>query len=115
MNLHRQRIIDVLQLFDSKSEQFEHYWPEGEEFHIPDVLLSRWEEVYRGEDQKFREGFSAEELQDLNCFYDFLLGRVGRLPKANFKALMTDIYWDSVCRFADEVLQTLAQNMEVES
>ena len=113
VHAHRQRVVDALQLFASKAEQFELSHSEGES--IPDVLLERWEEVYLQNDPRFESGFSEGELHDLNCFYDFLLGRIELFPTRRLKALMTDVYWDSVCRFASDILGTLQRNEEAEA
>ena len=51
VHAHRQRVVDALQLFASKAEQFELSHSEGES--IPDVLLERWEEVYLQNDPRF--------------------------------------------------------------
>ncbi len=110
MNVHRRRVVEVLQLFASKSEQFELFWAEAEKIFVPDVLSARWEKIYWRDGSKFRDGFSIEELQDLDCFYDFLLARLERFPKGGFRVLMTDIYWDSVCRLAEATLERLGRN-----
>lgn len=115
MNTYRQNVVDVLQLFASKTEQLELFEAEEENLFVPDVLLSRWEQIYRPEKTQFQVGFSAEEVHDLSCFYDFVLARVNEFPRGGFTTLMTDLYWDSVCRLAETTLETLAKNEEVES
>ncbi len=110
MNVHRRRVVEVLQLFASKSEQFELFSAEEENIFVPAFLFARWEEIYWPDDSEFRDGFSVEELQDLDCFYDFLLARLERFPKGGFRVLMTDIYWDSVCRLAESTLERLGRN-----
>ena len=113
MDTHRARVVEVLQVVASKSEQYDYYM--GENISIPDTLLAQWEEIYRQNDKSFEDGFSERELHDLNCFYDFLLARMGTFPKNNFEDLMKDMYWDSVCRLASELLKKLSDNSEVAS
>ena len=62
---------------------------------MPDVLLARWEEVNWQNDPTPEAGFSASELHDLNRFYDFLLARMSLLSVAEFRSLMTNVYWDT--------------------
>ncbi len=114
MNRHRETIIHVLQLFASKSEQFELYWDEEEKIFIPDVLRGRWEEAYWPDSRKFEEGFLETELQALDTFRRFFLSRMNLLPHGNFRNLMTDVYWDSICRLADETLALLSENEALE-
>ncbi len=113
MDNHRARVVEVLQVIASKPEQYDYYMVENT--NIPDTLLAQWEETYLQNDKTFEAGFSESELHDLNCFYDFLLARMGAYPKNNFEDLMKDMYWDSVCRLASELLETLSDNAEVAS
>jgi len=107
--------VETLQIIASKSEQYDFFGGEVHNTDIPEVLLAQWEEVYHQSNEQFEEAFSENELHDLNCFYDFLLGRISQFPKHDFEALMKCIYWDSVCRLATELLDTLSRSTEAAS
>ncbi len=103
MHSARTNVIEVLQLIALKSEQIDLYEQAQDQISVPEVLLGRWERVYRPEKFGFEAAFDELESKQLNCFTDFFLARVNGLPP-EFGELLKDPYWSAVCDFAGQVL-----------
>ncbi len=103
MHSARTNVIEVLQLIALKSEKIDLYEEAHDQIFIPEVLLGRWEKVYRPEKPEFEAAFDEFERKQLNCFTDFFLARVNGLPP-EFGELLKDPYWSAVCDFAGRIL-----------
>ncbi len=108
MNSARINVIETLQLIALKSEQIDLEERTEESISIPNLLLEKWEEVYRPEKAEFEASFSDSELKQLSCFTDFFLARINGLPK-KFGELLKDPYWSAVCEFAGQLLEDFSR------
>lgn len=114
MNRFRIDVIEALQQIASKSIQIDIHEAAETSVSLPDELLKNWEEVYRPELIGFNDSFTEAELKQLNCFTDFLLARMSKLPE-RFSELLKDPCWNSISEFAGEILEDFEHSKEPSS
>lgn len=110
--MNRENVIFVLHKIALKSEQIDLYEDGVGHDDLPEYLLSKWEDAYRPDKKEFSIEFTENELSQMNCFYDFFLSRVGNLPK-EFRELMKDPCWCTVCEYANEILNDFEANESI--